>query len=234
VKQRGLRFSVLLALITVTTRDLSAQKTAVIDFGVRGGVLPGQPLESNLYSGGHNFLPTLTVDNTYGTTVGPTFVLQLMERVDIRFEWVYERFSYQLQSTVPPIAGSSSSSSVEGYSWEYPLLATYKFGTGKLRPFAGGGINLGGTTTSNSTVQTTVTTANPPVTTITESRTSTSLPDAYHIAGGLEWRFPEFSIRPEFRYTYWSADKTSGSFVANKSHQFEVIVGFTIHPFQGQ
>jgi opacity protein-like surface antigen len=235
VTQRGTVSSILLTLVAVMARDLSAaQKTLVFDFGVRGGVLPGQPLESNPYSGRHNFLPTLTVDNAYGTAVGPTFVLQLVDKVDVRFEWVYKRFSYQLQSTLPPIAGSSSFSSVKGYSWEYPLLATYKFGNGKIRPFAGGGMNLGGITTSSSTNQSTVATTSPPVTTITENKTSKSLPDAYHIVGGLEWRFPVFSVRPEFRYTHWSADKVSGSFVSNKPNQFEVIVGFTLHPFQGQ
>ena len=230
----GLRIAIVLTLFAMTVRDLSAEKPFVIDFGVRGGVLPGQPLESNPYSGQHNFLPALTFDNAYGTTVGPTFVLQLVNRVDIRIEWVYKRFSYQLQSTVPPLAGFSSSSSVKGHFWEYPILATYKFGNGKARPFVGGGMNFGGTTTSHSTNQNTVTTVNPPVTTITENKTSISLPDAYHIIGGLEWRFPIVSVRPELRYTHWTADKVSGSFVANKPHQFEIVVGFTAHPFQGQ
>jgi hypothetical protein len=221
-------------LIAFMVCDLSAEKPFAIDIGVRGGVLPGQPLESNPYSGRHNFLPALTIDNAYGVTAGPTFVLQLVNRVDVRVEWVYKRFSYQLQSTVPPAAGFTSSSSVKGHSWEYPLVATYKFGTGKVRPFAGGGMNLGGTTTRTSTDENTVTTTNPPVTTITEGTTSQSLPDAYHIIGGMEWRFPVFSVRPEFRYTHWSADAASGSLVANKPHQFEVVVGFTVHPFQGQ
>ena len=176
------------------------------------------------------FLPTLTIDNVYGT-IGPTFSLQLYNRVDVRFEWVYKRFSYQLQSTVPPIAGYTSFSRIKAHSWEYPLLATYKFGSGNVRPFAGGGMNMGGTATSTSTDQNTITSTNPPVTTTSQRMTSMGLPTAYHIIGGLEWRFPIFSVRPELRYTRWTADTISGSFVANKPNQFEVVVGFTLHPF---
>ena len=230
MKQQGIRFALCLASIAVMVRDVSAQKPFIIDFGVRGGVLLGQPLDSNPNSGQRSFLPTLTIDNVYGT-VGPTFGLQLYNRVDVRFEWVYKRFSYQLQSTVPPIAGYTSFSRIKAHSWEYPLLATYKFGSGNVRPFAGGGMNLGGTATSSSTDQNTITSTNPPVTTTSQRMTSMGLPTAYHIIGGLEWRFPIFSVRPELRYTRWTADTISGSFVANKPNQFEVVVGFTLHPF---
>src|SRR4051812_43401558 len=69
VRLMGLRIAIVLTLILITIRDLSAQKPIVIDFGIRGGVLPGQPLESNLYCCHPNSLPTLTFDNSYGTTV---------------------------------------------------------------------------------------------------------------------------------------------------------------------
>jgi hypothetical protein len=107
-------------------------------------------------------------------------------------------------------------------------------GSQSVRPFAGAGMNLGSITMSTSTDQNTVTIPSPPVTTTTERETSTPLPTAYHVIGGLEWRFPIFSVRPEFRYTHWTADTSSGSFVANKPNPFEVVVGFTLHPFQGQ
>jgi hypothetical protein len=84
-----------------------------------------------------------------------------------------------------------------------------------------------------STDQLTATTSSPPVTTISQTTTTQPLPTAYHIVGGLEWRFPAFSILPQFRYSRWTAD-TSGELIANKPNQVEVLLGFTLHPFKSR
>jgi len=231
MKRCAVQFAFWMILIACMAQDLTAQKRFEVDFGVRGGALLGQPLKSNPYSGQGLFPPTYTFDNVYGT-VGPTVGVKLYRRVDIRFEAVYKRFGYQWRSNVPPAAGYTVYSTTQGHSWEYPLLATYHFGSGNMRPFLGGGLNLGGTTTSTLNDQYTYTTSSLPVVTTLQTKTTHSLPMAYHIVGGVEWRFTKFSIRPELRYTRWTADTTSGSIVSNRPNQLEPVFGITFQPFK--
>jgi len=229
MKRCAFQIAFWMVLIACMAQELTAQKRFEVDFGVRGGALLGQPLQSNPYSGQHPFPPTYSFDNVYGT-LGPTVGLKLYSRLDIRFEAVYKRFGYQWRT--PPASGLSVYSTAQGHSWEYPLLATYRFGSGKVRPFLGGGLNLGGTAKGTSTDQFTDATSGLPVVTTLESQTTHGLPMAYHIVGGVEWRFTRLSIRPELRYTRWNPDTTSGSIVSNRRNQFEPVFGITFQPFQ--
>jgi len=212
-------------------QTLTAQQRFAVDFGVRGGALLGQPLQSNPYSGLHAFPPSLTLDNVYGTA-GPSVGVQLYGRVNVRFEAVYKRFSYQSRSSVPPAAGFSVYTKVQGHSWEYPLLATFGFGSGNVRPFLGGGMSLGGSTTSTSNGQLTVTTSSPPIVTTDQTKTTAGLPIAYYVVGGIEWRFTKFSLSPELRYARWTADTNSNSLIANRPNQLELVFGVTFQPFR--
>jgi hypothetical protein len=237
----------LIASLAMTSTLAMAQTPIVIDFGVRGGLLFGQPLQANpSFPGivvgpiGRPYSPpTYTFDNVYGT-VGPAVGALLYDRVEVRFESVYKRFSYVTQSTLPPAAGASQSfvSTAHGHSWEYPLLATYRFGSGPLRPFLGGGLGLGGNMRSTGVGQIVSTIPNPSGGVTKEygipSRfgETSSLATAFYASGGVDGRTSILSIRPELRYTRWPSDVGSNPNVMNKPNQWEFLVGVSVHPFR--
>jgi hypothetical protein len=230
----GIRSVLCLIWMFAMTAALSAQAPVVLDFGVRGGVIAGQILQVNPYSGANfNYLPpNFTFNNAYGT-VGPAISALLYDRVEVRFEAVYKRFGYQVQSLAGSCFGSCFVSTVHDHTWEYPLLATYRFGSGSTRPFLGGGLNLRANMTSADTSVYTTTTSPGNVTIIPISQTRTTpLTTAYYIAGGLEYRSSLLTIRPEVRYTRWPPDLGSSADVRNTPNQFEVLIGVSLHPFR--
>src|SRR5882762_2718362 len=88
-----------------------------------------------------------------------------------------------------------------GHFWQYPLLATYRPGYGATRPFIGGGLDLGGTSSFTRDSQFTSTTQIPggtPVTTTSADhrKESSTLSTALYIIGGVDARVSYISIRP--------------------------------------
>src|SRR2546423_4005096 len=103
----------------------TAQIPVVIDFGVRGGgFFTEPPIVAN---SNHYFPPSYTSERS-PVSVGPSVAALLFDRVEVRFEAVHKNFKFQSHSNVPPLAGSSYTSTAHGHSWAYPLLGTYRFG----------------------------------------------------------------------------------------------------------
>jgi hypothetical protein len=122
---------------------------------------------------------------------------------------------------------------VRGHLWEYPLIATYHFGHGPSRPYAGGGFSLGANGRSTTTSEGTSQIAPGPVTTFFEQRTNDlfDVPTGYYIVGGVDSRVSHFSIRSEFRYTHFPSGETSAGTILTPN-QFEFVLGISIYPFR--
>ena len=140
----------------------------------------------------------------------------LHDRVEIRFEAVHRRFGYQVGG-----APFYVTQTTHGTLWEYPLLATYHFGSGPIRPFAGGGMSIGMTGTS-------ITETKDPT---SVNRTSGSLSNPslpYYLVAGIDARISHVSIRPEFRYSHFSVDQNPFAIAVLKPNQFEFLVGVSV------
>jgi len=150
--------------------------------------------------------------------------------------WV--RSSYQIQSDVlNPVVTQHALETVRGHMWEYPLIATYHFGSGSARTYAGGGLSFGanGHYTAGFFYQSTTQLASGPVTTTSfEQRSAdlSGLPTGYYLVGGVDGRISYFSIRPEFRYSHFPKDRNSNAETILNPNQFEFLVGISIHPFR--
>lgn len=201
------------------------QNQIEVGFGVRGGLRATPSFQAN----------QLCVDTACGLSssafatdklpgsLGPAVNVLLNDRVEFRFEAVHRRFGYQVQTVVGP-GVQQVIETTQGNLWEYPILATYHFSSGPVRPFAGGGFSLGLTgTRSTETVSTTTI----PTPTTSVFRTSGSLSNGtlpFYLVAGIDGRISHVSIRPEFRYSRFSGG--SGEEIL-KPNQFEFLLGLS-------
>jgi hypothetical protein len=207
------------------------QNLVEVGFGVRGGLLANQSLQAN----------RLCVDtacalssssfaaNKLPGTLGPAVNVLLHDRVEVRFEAVHRRFGYQVQTVVGP-GIQHVVETAQGKLWEYPILATYHFSSGPVRPFAGGGFSLVVTGTTRTETVSTSTIPGVPVTT-SVSRTSRSLTNQatpLYLVAGIDGRISHVSIRPEFRYSHFPVDQGSSAEAVLKPNQFEFLLGLSV------
>jgi hypothetical protein len=193
------------------------QNAVEVGFGVRGGLVANGSVQANqlcVDTACAFGTPSFAANNLPGT-LGPAVNVLLHDRVEIRFEAVHRRFGYQTDQTLFSFVGTT-----QGTLWEYPLLATYHFSSGSIRPFAGGGMSIG--ITGISTTET--------VTPTSAFRTSGSLSNwaPYYLVAGIDGRISHVSIKPEFRYSHFSVDQNSDAVAVLKPNQFEFLVGVSV------
>src|SRR5262245_56204246 len=117
----------------------AAQSQVQIDFGIRIGAIANDSFQAHqLCSGVGCVFGTRSFNSDkFRATLGPTVGVLLHDRAEIRFEAVRRRFGYQVQNDlVIPMMTQHSVEMVRGHFWEFPLLATYRFSYGAVRPFA--------------------------------------------------------------------------------------------------
>jgi hypothetical protein len=231
----------LVVLFLALSGVAAAQTPVRLDFGVLGGVLLNNSFSENqLCSGaGCTFSKSSFTADVLRGTVGPTVGALINGHVEIQFEAVHRSVGYQVTTdvTLGP-ALSHTVESVHGNFWEYPLLATYHFGSGTTRAYAGGGLAMGtsGKITSDFQFTNTNLTPNGPVTTTSFfSRTnSLSSNSVFYLNAGVDAKVSYFSIRPEFRYSRFPYDSESSSEAILTPNQFELILGVVVHPFHSK
>ena len=206
-----------------------------VGFGIRGGLLANKSFQANqLCSGaGCSFGTTsFAADGLHGT-LGPTVDVLLYDHVEIRFEAVHRRIGYQIRTdlTVLPVIDQHNVETTLGHLWEYPLLGTYHFSSGPVRPFVGGGLSLATTGNTNTETQftQTVTQGGNPVTTTTIGRISRPLggESPLYLVAGIDGRVSHISIRPEFRYSHFSGSVPNDEVIL-KPNQFEVLLSVSL------
>jgi hypothetical protein len=210
------------------------QESVEVGFGIRGGLLANKSFQANVLcvDAGCAFgTRSFTADGLHGT-VGPTVSVLLYDHIEVRFEAVHRRFGYQVRSDLAgfgPI-DQHTVETTQGHLWEYPLLGTYHFSSGPVRPYAGGGLSVGTTGTLNTETDFTQTLnqgGNPVTTTSVDRRTGRLASQApFYLIAGIDGRVSHLSIRPEFRYSrFLSADDTAEAIL--KPNQFEVLLGLS-------
>ena len=173
----------------------------VFDWGLRAGA----PLNDVVSTASKGTLNFQTVAAKY--TFGPTLEIFLPAGLAVTFDVLYRPVEYRRQAATGPAAFQSR-------HWEFPLMARYRLGKGRARPFIAGGPtfnHIGGAISQ-------------PVEFIKNSS------NGIVFGGGLEVKVPVIRFSPEFRYTHWGSDNfkdaVNGLVKSNRS-QWEFLVGVT-------
>ena len=179
-----------------------AQGSIQIEASAHGGV----PLYDSLRSAfccttAAAFITNEPDDSKY--VAGFSAGVMIHDRIHVSFGAMYMPVAFVTRGTTCcPI--SHPEFTTHGTSWDFPLLADYRWLKGSVRPFSGGGL-------------------------IILSRTSQG-PDqtpAPVVSGGVEWVHQAFVIRPEVRYIHYKDQSASDVAVQRPPHQVQVLLGFT-------
>jgi hypothetical protein len=200
------------------------QSPVNFEFGVRAGV----PLMKNLrprpsYFG--NFIAVSTFEKPL-YTAGPTLGAILYDRISVQFEALYKPVESRSSFSSPAF---TSSSSIRGSSWEFPLLVNYRFLRGPIRPYGGVGIVIGEIVSTVNKTRTTDSTRG------TETHSEAAFTrffgqaPAYIVDAGVEWPVSHLMMRPEVRFSRWSHNQPNVAF--RDAKQFEFLIGLSFRAF---
>jgi hypothetical protein len=176
-----------------------AQRPVKVEVGAYGGA----PLKHTLQSSfccttAAAFFRYETEDASYitGLSVGAV----LLDRVHIAFGAMYMPVSFRsIGTTCCPIAHPTTSR--HGTSWEFPLLGEYRWLSGALRPFSGGGFVIHNR--------------------ISGGDHQTPAPV---VTGGVEWLSHSFVIGPELRYMHYPEHRGPNASVGRPATQMQILI----------
>ena len=158
-------------------------------------------------------------------TFGPSAEWLLTPRVGLEFDALYKRVGY-VRTENTSVSGVTIDSSVEGTgnSWDFPMMAKYRW-DGDVAPYVAGGFVLRymglSRVRGTSTVQTLQGTITTPID--TEENVPLFVPGAT-VALGVEFGHTKIRLLPEFRYSRWRRAIISGP-LRLQSNQIEFLLG---------
>jgi hypothetical protein len=173
-----------------------------LSFGIKGGV----PLTVSFQSSGaENGVIVTSSSKDY--VVGPMAELRLPFHLAIEADALYRPLSLtqnqvKLGQAVPSYSGDFG-------SWEFPIVAKYRFGFSLVKPYVEAGPSFRATSAQ-------------PL-----SRLSS---DGVALGVGVDFHILLVHIEPEFRYTRWGGDSAATAateFIRSKQNQVEFLVGLT-------
>jgi hypothetical protein len=184
-------------------------------FLLSGTSLFGQRVSTGFVAGGHanyefvshyhpipGFRPFHRVSDKGGYLAGATVEVRLINRLSILADALYKPLQYRDLAGFHP-DGSIVSAHASVITWQFPVLAKYRFTTGKLRPYLEGGPsfrtagNLNATNPSNHGIS---------------------------AGAGIEAQWRALSLSPGVRYTRWAPDRFPRSFdVQTRPDQVEFL-----------
>jgi hypothetical protein len=178
------------------THDLTSGSMSVLlltQFPPPPGVFPPPTEAGTQYdSGAHTFL------------VGPALEMALSQRLYIEADAVNHAIRYASRVVLNDGMNVPSHSGTEVTTWEIPVLAKFKFGSGRFKPFAEAGPSF-----------------RLPVDNIS--------PIGFSAGGGVEIRWRFLKIAPAIRYTRWT--QTTSPYLTPQQlqpNQVEFLTGFLL------
>lgn len=185
--------------MSLLTAGASAQR---VSLGVVVGGYANDDFDSH-YAPGPGYVPSIVRSESGGYVVGSSLDVHLFPRLSLGLEALYRPLHYGDAVTVQNgVIGFIRTPVV---TFEFPVLAKYKFSLGRVRPFLEGGPsfrtagNLNGANPSHFGVNAGV---------------------------GLETQWRSIRIAPKVRYARW-ADDGPAMRVRTRSDQLEFLVGFS-------
>jgi len=182
----------------------SAQR---FSFGVVGGVSLTSDFGNEVF-GIYNqtIIPTLYYSPSKDPIVGPMVELRLPLHLSVEVDGLYRPLNYTSADVLPDgsLNGVSPATVV---TWEFPVLAKYKFSARRVKPFAELGPSFR-----------------------TAGNLNSAAPSNYGgtIGAGVEARLRKLKIAPAVRYTRWAPDHFQfGQPPRSFLNQAEFVVGFS-------
>ncbi len=208
-----MRYVCCVVMVGLFTAPAFSQKLSI-------GVKAGARLTDDLEAG------SLRASESKWYTVGPSVIFTLLPPLSLEFEALYKRVG--TSSDYFDVIGVRHISRDRSNSWEFPILARYRFLPRFPTPYISGGFSFrtisgSGTAESSGTYQPTPSAYNYS----THYENSSGLV----IGGGMEINASCLKISPEFRYTRWFNKAISvyggqGTFTNSTQNQVEILVGF--------
>lgn len=202
-------------------------------FGLKGGVPLTPYFETGTSGSLHGSAEYSAATRRY--TVGASAEWEWTRAFGFEADALYHRMGYVgIVHFFDSANGNfrDSAIDVKGNSWDFPLMAKYRFGR-VVRPFAAGGGVLryvgpvrgrGEQTTGSLVTRTSSTT---PLDTSQPSELRKRFYPGVTAVGGLEVRAGRFRVTPEFRYTRWTANISGpGGLLRFAPNQVEFLAGF--------
>jgi hypothetical protein len=223
----------LFRVLTVAALVTLAAPAASFHFGLTAGVPLTQYFDTGRSADLHGSREYSAATRRY--TLGPTIEWRQSPHFGFEFDALYKRMGYVgiLTSFDNGILTTTAFDS-KGNSWDFPLMAKYRF-DGRMRPFvAAGGVlryvgpirALGQVTTSNLITQMKTTT---PIDTSDPSDMRKRFYPGVTFGGGIEFSARRLRIGPELRYTRWTANISGPDGVLRfEPNQAEFLITFLL------
>jgi hypothetical protein len=179
----------------------SAQR---VSLGVVVGGYANDDFDSKYLPRPSGYPPDVARSESGGYVVGSSLDFRLFPRLSLGLEALYRPLHYRLLATFRDgVIGMGAREPV--VTFEFPVLAKYKFALGRVRPFLEGGPSFR-----------------------TAGNLNSANPSHFGVnAGvGLEMQWRSIGIAPKVRYTRWAEDGPAAD-VRTRSDQLEFLVGFS-------
>lgn len=174
-----------------------------LSVGFIGGASPTSDFQNQISPSGNNFPGFLNYSTPKHYIFGASLEYRLTPHFSIEADGLYHPLGYTFAG-IGPDGSLNSISPATVVTWEFPVLAKYRFAFHRVSPFVEAGPSFRTTGNLNS--------ANPSHAGVTGGV-------------GVEMRVKGLAISPEVRYTRWMRD---GPYVvATVPDQVELLVGFS-------
>ncbi len=203
-----------------------------LHLGVRAGIPITQYFETGATGSLHGRATYSAATRRY--TIGASAEWRFNDPFGLEVDVMYHRMGYAgLVSFFDSASGSfrDSAIDVKGNSWDFPVLAKYRFGHGTSPYVAAGAVvryvgpvhGRGKQTVGSLATRTSSTS---PLDTGEPSELRKRFYPGLTTAAGLEVRVGRFRLLPEFRYTRWTANISApGGVLRFASNQAEFLAG---------
>ncbi len=168
-----------------------------------------------------------TTTNRY--IVGPTAELRLPFGLGVEVDALYRHFRYSSNGVISSIAGNLTNLDTTSGSWEFPILAKYRFKGKIVRPFVDVGVAWDKLSGLTQTVTSVVASVTKTTTTSSPAELANDTTRGFVIGGGVDVKALVIHIAPEVRYTRWGARRfiDPAGLVNSNHNQAEFLVGIT-------
>jgi len=201
-----------------------------LHFGLKAGVPLTRYFETGHTANLHGSSDYSAATRRY--TVGASAEWQITRRWGLGLDVLYKRMGYVgIVSMFSSGIATTSALDSKGNSWEFPLMAKYRFGRG-VRPYVSGGAvlryigpirALGEVTVEDLVARTTV---RAPIDTTEPSDLRKRFYPGLAAGAGIDVGAGRFRLMPEIRYTRWTANiARPGGVLRFPSNQAEILLG---------
>jgi hypothetical protein len=200
--------TIYLLFLLLAPLNLPAQNVTSLEITAYAGRPLNKVVQSNIPSSAAPYFSQEIDSQSYllGLSAGVT----VRDRWRIEFGATYMPISFRTTAItglpLPPPFLRTTTTPTHGTAWEMPASGVYRWMSGSIRPFSGGGLVVWNRTT-----------------------TGVSQSPAPMVRGGIEWNHGRISIRPEFRYIHFPQKDTSTTWsLGRPATQTQILLGFAV------